>query len=67
MYSVCTFSTSDKFFVFVSNDCPLVKMGPYCFNPNLAPNLWAPVVLQTMTTVVANYLLMKTLFGYFFG
>ena len=61
---LCLFSSM---FIVVSTDCSLVKMTSYCLNPNLALNLCAAVVLQYMFTLVANYLHIQIMFGYFFG
>ena len=61
------FSPSNDLFIFISTDCFLVKMTPYCLNPNLVLNLHAAVVLQSMITLVANSLSIKILLGCFFG
>ena len=55
------FPPSNELFMFVSTDCPLVKMISYCLNPTLVLNLYAAIALQFMTILVANSLSIKIL------
>ena len=50
--------------IFVCANCSLVKMIPYCLNPNLVLNLCA-AVLHSMIALVANALYIKILLGCF--
>ena len=61
------FSTSNEGFIFFNPDCFLVKMTLYYLNPSLVLNLCASVVLQSMITLVANFLCIKILVGCCFG
>ena len=55
LYCVCIFSTSNEMFIFVSNDCSLVKMTSNCLNHNLLLDLCVDVVLQSIITLTGNF------------
>ena len=60
------FSPSNERIVFVSTDCPIVKMM-FCLNPNFALNLFADIVIQSIITLIANFLSIKILLNCFFS
>ena len=62
-----TFSTSNELIIIVSTYCSFVKMTLYCLNPNLVLNLWANVVLQSIITLISNFLSITFLLHYFSG
>ena len=60
------FSPSNELIIFVSTDCSFVRVTSYYLNPNLFVNVWADVVLQSVITLIANFLSIKVLLDSFF-
>ena len=63
---VCIFSPSIELIIFISIDCSFVKMTWNCLNLHLVLSLCADVVLQSIITLIANFLSIKIQLHCFF-